>query len=204
MCPGGGMNRSSLSNKMRALALVAAVFGFAVPGSAPVAAANSLATPITGREVQELWPIEIRVEMVKVIRPGERYRKSVDGQPTATVPLPSQTVVVPDGHQLRFSSVVQTAKGQRRFELQLVARHHPEAVELEYDLEVSEASYRKIGVGDYLLHRLRLGPQMQLEEEGLKIARSDIVSTRDQSFASRIAVDGDVYEIHVFAKTTRG
>ncbi len=199
------MNRSVLSKNMHALALVVAMVGFAAPGHARAAAtANSLATPITGREVQELWPIEVRVEVVKVLPQGQARRASSTGQATSTVPLPSQTIVVPDGHPMRFSSVVRTGKGQRRFELQLVARHHPQSIELEYDLEVSESAYRKIGVADYLLHRLRLGTRMELEEENLKIAKSDIVSTRNKGFTRRIRVDGDVYEIRVFADTTRG
>lgn len=201
------MERSRQSNKMRALAtglgVSLALISSSSPGLAEAAnssAANSLATPITGRQAQELWPIEVGVEIVRV-----RGDKAIAGpESRRAVPLPHQVVVVPDGHHLKFSAVVDTNKGRRRFELGVVPRHHPTTIELEWDLEVRHASFSKIGVGDYLLHRLRLGQRLEHDEEQLKIARADIVTMPTDGLKERVELDGDVYEIRVFAQTTRG
>lgn len=192
---------------MRALAtslgVALALIGTSNPGLAEAAntsAANSLATPITGRQAQELWPIEVGVEIVRV-----RGDKAVaDPESRRAVPLPSQIVVVPDGHHLKFSAVVDTAKGRRRFELGVIPRHHPTTIELEWDLEVRHASFSKIGVGDYLLHRLRMGQRLEHDEEQLKIARADIVTMPTDGLKERVELDGDIYEIRIFAQTTRG
>jgi hypothetical protein len=170
------------------------------PGDA--IASNSLATPITGRRAQELWPIEIAAEIVK-IRPTTQERDSARLQP-GLVPLVAQPMQVADGHHMRFSSVVRTTRGLRRFELSLVPRHHPDAVELEWDLEVFDAPYVRIDVGDYLLHRLRAGPELDVDEERLKIVRSDIVETRTEPYVHRFRVDDDIYEIRIVARGTRG
>lgn len=163
---------------------------------------NSLATPITGRQVRELWPIEIAVEIVK-IRPTEQERDSARLQ-AGLAPLAAQPMQVVDGHHMHFSSVVRTTRGLRRFELSLVPRHHPDAVEVEWDLEVHDTPYVKIGVGDYLLHRLRVGTELELDQERLKIVRSDIVETRTEPYVHRFRVDDDIYEIRVVARGLRG
>jgi hypothetical protein len=193
------MDRRSLSTLGRIATLGTAVL-LAGPGDAR--ASNSLATPITGRQVRELWPIEITAEIVKV-RPTKQERESARLR-AGILPLRAQPVQVADGHHMRFSSVVRTARGLRRFELSLVPRHHPDAVELEWDLEVHDAPYTKIDVGDYLLHRLRLGRELDLDDERLKIARSDIVETRAEPYVHRFRVDTDIYEIRISARGMRG
>jgi hypothetical protein len=186
------------------MARIAAVLGTALllagPGDAN--AGNSLATPITGRQVRELWPIEIAAEIVKV-RPTKQERESAPLRP-GLVPLVAQPMQVSDGHHMQFSSVVRTTLGTRRFELALVARHHPDAVELEWDLRVHDTPYAKIDVGEYLLHRLRVAGELDLEEERLKIARSDIVETRGEPYVHRFRVDDDIYEIRILARGLRG
>ena len=194
------MDRRSLSTTARIAAVLGTAVLLAGPGDA--IASNSLATPITGRQVRELWPIEIAAEIVK-IRPTQQERESARLQP-GLVPLPAQPMQVADGHHMRFSSVVRTTRGLRRFELSLVPRHHPDAVELEWDLEVHDAAYAKIDVGDYLLHRLRVGRELDLDEERLKIVRSDIVETRVEPYVHRFRVDDDIYEIRILARGMRG
>lgn len=169
------------------------------PGDA--VAGNSLATPITGRQVRELWPIEIAVEIVK-IRPTKQERDSAPLR-AGLVPIVASPTQVSDGNHMRFSSVVRTTKGLRRFELALVPRHHPDAVELEWDLEVHDAPYEEIDVGKYLLHRLRVARDLELEEERLKIAQSDIVESRGP-YVHRFRVDDDIYEIRILARGLRG
>ena len=192
------MDRTSLSNSM-ALVLTT-VLCAASPADA--VAGNSLATPITGRQVYELFPIEVQAEIVKVSASAHETRSA--RLRAGVVPLTTDTVQVADGHHMQFSSVVRTPRGLRRFELRLVARHHPDSVELEYDLEVSDADYVQIDVGDYLLHRLRMGPRLELDDELLKIARSDIVETRGERFVQRFHVGADTYEIRINARSLRG
>jgi len=163
---------------------------FAVPSAQ---AADSLATPITGTMAKELWPIEVTVELV-----------ALQGSDRRSAPLPVRTITVPDGHRLRFSSTVSTRSGKQRFELSLVPRHHPETIEVEWDLEVHEARFEPIGWKRYLEHRFNLSGELPLGEERLKIARSDIVSTDDDRIRVRFAVDGESFEIRMLAVTTRG
>jgi hypothetical protein len=192
------MDRRSLSTS--AAVFLTTVMFAASPADA--VAGNSLATPITGRQVHELWPIEIEAEIVKVGATPQEIRSA--RLRAGIVPLRSDPVQVADGHHMQFSSVVRTPRGVRRFELRLVPRHHPDAVELEYDLEVSDADYEEIHVGHYLLHRLRMGPQLRLGEELLKIARSDIVETRGERFVQRFRIGADAYEIRIHARSLRG
>lgn len=152
--------------------------------------------------MRELWPIEIAAEIVKV-RPSDQERASARLR-AGIVPLRASTVQVADGHHMRFSSVVRTTRGLRRFELSVVPRHHPDAIELEWDLEVHDSAYVKIDVGQYLLHRLRVARELELEEEHLKIVRSDIVETRTEPYVHRFRVDEDVYEIRILARGLRG
>jgi hypothetical protein len=194
------MDRRSLSRTARIAAVLGTAVLLAGPGDA--VASNSLATPITGRQVRELWPIEIAAEIVKV-RPSDQERASDRLRP-GIVPLRASTMQVADGHHMRFSSVVRTTRGLRRFELSVVPRHHPDAIELEWDLEVHDAPYVKIDVGQYLLHRLRVARELELEEEHLKIVRSDIVETRTEPYVHRFRVDEDVYEIRILARGLRG
>jgi hypothetical protein len=157
----------------------------------PVSAADSLATPIAGPQAEALWPIELALEIA-----------AVDGGTPASE---TRTAVVPDGHRSSFTSALRTPNGQRTFSLNVVPRHHPGgAVELEWDLEVAEATYRGLTVGTYLLHRLQLGPRPSLDEPRLKIARSDIVSTHGQAFTEVVEIGTQRYEIRIFAQSLRG
>ena len=140
---------------------------------------------------------EVEVEIV-------RADASTSDVAEHAVALPPRTVVVPDGHPLRFSTVIRTPQGKRRFDLAVVPRHHPESIELEWDLEVSEATFRSGDWQSYLLHRLQLGPQPGLDEEQLKIARSDIVEVRHGSFRQTIDMGDETYEIRILARSLRG
>ena len=187
------MPRSRSRTTALAGVVLASTLSILCTGSA--VAADSLATPISGTLVRELWPLEVTVEVARI-----------DPESTAdrAAPLPSRTVVVPDGHRLVFSSTVPTQQGKQRFELVVVPRQHPGAVEFEWDLEVFESRFRPIGWTDYLKHRFRLADPLRLGEERLKIARSDIVSSEDDSVYVRFEVDGETFEIRMLAVTTRG
>jgi hypothetical protein len=163
-------------------------------------AADSLATPIAGPHAEALWPIELELEI-------SQLDALEGGAPRVAprAPLASRATVVPDGHRSRFTSSVRTSRGQHTFTLSVVPRHHPGgAVELEWDLEVAEATYRELSVQEYLLHRLQLGPRPSLEQPYLKIARSDIVSTRGQAFTKIVEIGTQRYEIRIFAQSLRG
>jgi hypothetical protein len=186
-----------VKSKTRWFPVILACVITAVAGSEPVGASDSLATPITGRQVQELWPLEVEVEIVRGADSDVAH-----GSPASA--LTPRTVVVPDGHPLRFSTVIRTPRGKRRFDLAVVPRHHPESIELEWDLEVSEATFRLGDWQSYLLHRLHLGPQPGLDDERLKIARSDIVQVRDGSFRHTVDMGDEAYEIRIIARSLRG
>jgi hypothetical protein len=158
-------------------------------------AADSLATPIAGRQAEALWPIELQLELVALPASSNAGAASIE----------TRAAVVPDGHRSSFTTAVRTPQGQRTFTLWVVPRHHPAgAVELEWDLEVAEATYRGSTVGEYVLHRLQLGPRPPLDEAQLKIARSDIVSTRGRPYTQVVEIGTQRYEIRIFAQSLRG
>lgn len=191
------MFRAALSRKPW-VGLAAGIVLAGTPLSASKAA-DSLATPITGHRAEELWPIEVELEIVP-LRVGPRPAPTSE-----STPLPHRSIVVPDGNRVSFSGSIWTPRGQQTFELSVVPRHHPDrVVELEWDLEVAEATYRELSVGRYLLHRLQLGPRPPLEDPILKIARSDIVSTRDERFERSVQIGEDLFEIRIFARSLRG
>lgn len=161
--------------------------------STRASAGDSLATPMTGPRVDALWPIHIEVEIVRVADDATR-----------TV-LPRHVAQVPDGHDMKLTSIVRTETGRREFEIDVVAHHHPgDAVELEWSLEVHEARYRPIGISGYLLHRLQLADALELGDEALKIARADIVSVAGEPMHDVVEIDGERHEIRIFARSVRG
>ena len=165
---------------------------------APSEAADSLATPITGQSARELWPLDVTVEILDVTP----TRNAKQGRlPRVLAP---QSVTVRDGHRLKYSAVLLTPEGRHRLDLAVVPRHHPDAVELEWDLEVAEAPYRSVGVRDYLLHRLHVGPDLKLDEEALVVARADIEVAQDGQLRRRVRAGGQVYEIRIHAEVSRG
>ncbi len=194
-CPLGSMRRTFSSRR-----IAAAVLGLATVSFAPTSslAADSLATPMTGQSARELWPLDVTVEIVDVTptrhaRPGRLPRV-----------LEPQSVTVRDGHRLKYSAVLLTPGGRHRLDLAVVPRHHPDAVEIEWDLDVAEAPYRAVAVGDYLLHRLGVGPSLQLEEEVLAAARADIEIASNGYLRRRVRVGEQVYEIRIRAAVSRG
>lgn len=179
---------------MRRIATLLACSAIASIVPHDVGARESLATPITGRDLSQLWPISVEVEIVRL---GDA------DLPQRTM-LPRQRARVPDGHRFELASAVRTSRGRRHFSIDVVARHHPDAVELEWNLEVRESNYRTIGVGQYLLHRMQLADVLELEEPGLRIARADIVTTRGETVRERVVIDGEVHEIRIIARSARG
>ncbi len=180
--------------------IAAAVLGLATVSFAPTPslAADSLATPMTGQSARELWPLDVSVEIVDVTptsRPTHGRLPRV---------LETQSVTVRDGHRLQFSALLLTPGGRHRVDLAVVPHHHPDAVEIEWDLEVAEAPYRAVAVGDYLLHRLGVGPALQLEDEALAVARADIETAKDGHLRRRVRVGEQVYEIRIGAAVSRG
>lgn len=155
---------------------------------------NSLSIPMFGDRSEALWPLQIGLEIVS--ESGELV-------------VPRRDLVVSDGQHTIFSEVVATPKGAHAFELELVARHHAgNAIELEYDLHVRQARFRGLTWTDYLLHRLSLAPRPQLGPDAVAAARADIVETREQAnepaHRQTLTVDGDRYEIRLYAASLRG
>jgi hypothetical protein len=180
--------------------IAAACLGLAAVTFAPTSglAADSLATPMTGQSARELWPLDVTVEIVDVTP----TRGAKQGRmPRVLAP---QSVTVRDGHRLEYSAVLLTPSGRHRVDLAVVPHHHPEAVEIEWDLEVAEAPYQTVGVGDYLLHRLGVGPSLQLDDEALVVARADIETTENGQLRRRVRVGEQVYEIRIHAAVSRG
>jgi hypothetical protein len=165
----------------------------------PAVAGNSLATPITSELAQELWPVEVGVEIVAVGPP-------LGGMEGASAPLlPSRSVTVPDGNRVSFSRAIWTPRGRRAFSVDVAARQHPRGeVEIEWDLVVEDAPYETVSVGDYLLHRLRFGPRPQVGPEQVRVSRADIVTTRGEPHVETVEIDGQKYEVRVFALSVRG
>ncbi len=179
----------------------AATLGLAALSLAPTPtlAADSLATPMTGQNARELWPLDVSVEIVDVTPTRGSKRKG--HLPRV---LEEQQVTVRDGHRLKYSAVLLTPEGRHRLDLAVVPRHHPDAVEIEWDLEVAEAPFLAVGVRDYLLHRLRVGPTLRLDEEALVVARADIETVQNGQLRRRVRVGGQVYEIRIRAAVSRG
>ncbi len=156
------------------------------------AASDSLAAPISGMQLDALWPIDVDVEIVRL------------GDDSRAV-LPQHRATVPDGHRMSLHSVVQTDKGQLEFNLDVTPHHHPgDNVELEWSLEVTEALYRPIDFASYLLHRLQLDDVLELDEAALTIARADIVAVHDEPHRKRVVIGGQMHEIRIFARAARG
>jgi len=162
-------------------------------------AADSLATPMTGQSARELWPLDVTVEIVDVT--PSRGAKQKGRLPRVLEP---QSVTVRDGHRLKYSAVFLTPAGRHRLDLAVVPHHHPDAVEVEWDLDVAEAPYQTVGVRDYLLHRLRVGPSLKLDQEALVVARADIETVENGQLRRRVRVGGQVYEIRIQAEVSRG
>jgi hypothetical protein len=164
----------------------------AAPGDR--ARVNSLSIPMFGDRSEALWPLQIGLEIVS--ESGELV-------------VPRRDLVVSDGQHTIFSEVVATPKGTHAFELELVARHHAgDAIELEYDLFVRQARFQGLTWTNYLLHRLSLAPRPQLGPDALAAARADIVETRERAdepaHRQTLTVDGDRYEIRLYAASLRG
>lgn len=155
---------------------------------------NSLSVPMFGDRSEALWPLQIGLEIVA--ESGESV-------------VPRHDLVVSDGQHTIFSEVVATSKGTHAFELELVARHHAgDAIELEYDLLVRQARFSGLTWKDYLLHRLSLAPRPELGPNAVAAARADIVETRERpnepAHRQTLTVDGDRYEIRLYAASLRG
>ncbi len=190
---GGGMFRR------RRQRIATACFAVSLAGAAgPAAAADSLAVPITAQLRQELWPVEVAVEIIAVGPPlgGE--------SPTERI-MPTDAVTVPDGNRVSFSRAIWTPRGRRAFAVDVAAHQHPGgAMEIEWDLLVEDAPYETVSVGDYLLHRLRFGPRPPVGPERVRVSRADIVTTQGEPHVETVEIDGQKYEIHVFALGVRG
>jgi hypothetical protein len=157
----------------------------------PAEATDTLSVPMFGDEREQLWPVELSMEVVNL--------------DTGMSPIPVRSMIVADGHHMNFTHVARTSRGRRSFDVALVARHHAEdAVELEYDVTVSEAAYASMQWGEYLLHRLNLGPGPHVGREFVSFAKADIVSTHSNTLRERFVLEGEHFEIRLFARPLRG
>ncbi len=171
------------------------VFAAAVAVSpTEVLATDSLSRPIaTSTRDAELWPVELRLELIER---GEEGPERI---------LERRRVVVPDGHRFAWETSQFTARGLRTFAVAMVARHHlDQALELEYELEVSEAEYQGLTWSSYWLHRLGLAPRPALADKALRFAEADIVSLRRAPFHHSVTIGHERYEIRVRATSLRG
>lgn len=192
---------AATQSSARLAALLAALCLGGVAG--PAVAADSLATPITSELAQELWPVEVGVEIVAV---GPPLGDPDDPLGAASAPpLPSRTVTVPDGNRVSFSRAIWTPRGRRAFSVDVAAHQHPRGeIEIEWDLLVEDAPYETVSVGEYLLHRLRFGPRPGVGPEQVRVSRADIVTTRGEPHVETVEIDGQKYEVRVFALSVRG
>lgn len=166
----------------------------------PAVAADSLATPITAELQQELWPVEVAVQIVAVTDAG-----ALAPAPEPVELMPVDAVTVPDGNRVTLSHAMWTPRGRRMFAIDVVARQHPRAqMEIEWDLVVEDAPYQTVSVGEYLLHRLRFGPRPGVGDQRVRVSRADIVTTRGGPHVETVEIDGSTYEIRIFALSVRG
>lgn len=165
--------------------------------AAPAVGANSLATPITSELQQALWPVELGVEIRRLDRDDE--------EGAAIEAMPIRTVVVPDGNRVEFSSAIWTPRGRRDFSIELAAHQHPrDEIEMEWDLVVEDAPYETVSVADYLLHRLRFGPRPDVGPDRVRVARADIITVKGEPHVELVDIDGENYEIRMFALKSGG
>jgi hypothetical protein len=192
------MDGLGMSRRRRQQAALFACFAALVGAAGPAAAADSLAIPITAQLRQELFPVEVGVEIIAVGPPLG------GASPTERI-MPANAVTVPDGNQVSFSRAIWTPRGRRAFAIDVVAHQHPGGeIEVEWDLLVEDAPYETVSVGEYLLHRLRFGPRPAVGPDEVRVSRADIVTTRGEPHVETVEIDGQKYEIHVFALSVRG
>lgn len=163
--------------------------------SAHASPGDSFTVPLFGDRSEALWPLQVGLEIVAV--------------DTGELVVPRRELVVLDGQHTIFSEAIASPRGTRGFEVELVARHHAgDAIELEYDLRVREARFEDLRWSDYLLHRLALAPRPAVGPKALAAARADIVETRDDpddpAHSQTVDVDGQRYEIRLYAASLRG
>lgn len=190
---------------------VSALAASMLASPAPATATDSLSIPISQAMAEASFPVRVQIEIVALDvatddgQAVEAVDIPVQTEELDETPLPKRTIVVPDGHQLSFNTSVRRPHGRVDFDLQVVPRAHPQgAIELEWDLLVSEAKFRPMGVGGYVMHRLQLVGEPELGPAALSIARSDIVSTTGETFVEEVEIGGESYEIRILAESMRG
>jgi|GEM_PF-1535485 len=206
-----------ISSVFAGSALAASVCLGLVASPTPATATDSLAIPISQAMAEASFPVRVQIEIVALDAPAEDLQAGEAVQAVQAVqpveetneleetPLPKRTVVVPDGHRLSFNTSVRRPHGRVDFDLEVVPRAHPQgAIELEWDLLVSEAKFRPMGVGGYVMHRLQLAGEPELGPAALSIARSDIVSTTGETFVEEVEIGDESYEIRILAESMRG
>ena len=190
---------------------VSALAASMLASPAPATATDSLSIPISQAMAEASFPVRVQIEIVALDgdtddgQAVEAVDVPAEAEALDETPLPKRTIVVPDGHQLSFNTSVRRPHGRVDFDLQVVPRAHPQgAIELEWDLLVSEAKFRPMGVGGYVMHRLQLAGEPELGPAALSIARSDIVSTTGETFVEEVEIGDESYEIRILAESMRG
>ena len=156
---------------------------------------SSLSVPMFSDRSEALWPMQIGFEIVDV--------------QSGAIVVPRRGLVVIDGQHTTFAEIIATPRGQRAFEMQIVARHHAgNAIELEYEVLVRQSRFARLTWKAYLLHRLSLAPRPSLGPQAIAAARADIVETRQSlttpAHTQAVQVDGDRYEIRLYTASLRG
>lgn len=165
-----------------------------VQADAGILADDAFATSLFGDDARTLWPLDVAFELVRWSPEDGQWRT-----------LQHDAVTVRSGELTSFAHADRRPTGERTTTVAVVGRHHPGGVvELEYDVRVIEARYQAIGVGEYVMHRLGLGASPVLGVGALRVSRADIVPVGEASHRERFELDGDRYEIRLFAASTRG
>ena len=149
-------------------------------------------TSLFADQSDALWPIEVDVE----IAPLDAH---VEHDPFV------HRQVVSDGHKVRVAHVFRSGRGLHDLQVEVVPRRHAgRVVELEYDLSVRESAYERVTLGEYVLHRLNLGPGPEVEPPAVRSVKADIVSVQDRPHTVLLEVGAVRYEVRLGAATVRG
>ena len=152
--------------------------------------APSLSVAMFTDEAEQLWPIEVQLEL----------RRARDG-----VLVMRKRSTVPDGQRLAFDQVLEVPTGERVVHLEATPRHHPGGqIELDWELQLREAGFSSLEWSDYLQHRFNLAARPAVDAPTLRVVRADIVELGDAPYTFHVDIGDERYTISLRAHDTRG
>jgi hypothetical protein len=135
------------------------------------------------------WPIAVSV----VVR---------DARGTALLQLDRR---VADGEPVEFTATVPTPDGEDGVRGTVIPRiHFGDVVELEYEVDATEAGFVDLSWGEYLLHRVELGARPEVGEHVLTASRADIVEVIGRGHQERLQTRHGALRITFEAHPVRG